>query len=400
MSTTAPRTALSPARRAPRAGAVLRRLLWWCVLTLTGGVERRGTLPRGGCVVVANHTSHADTAALLATLDARHAPLIGAAADYWFASPWRRRICGRLAAGFPVRRTGGGLGDLLERTAELRAGRAVVLFPEGTRGSDGRLGTFHRGALLLAREAGVPVVPAGIAGTGRLLPKHGRLRPALVRVRVGAPLAPSAGPEEAREAVAALHARTVAEPLRDSAVRRRVAGLVARRGVLLAFVWACVEALSWPLMPELLLGAVCAAVPRAALRVSLAALAGSVAGGLLALHLAAAGADLPAPLTTDRMRAEARVTLEQRGAPAVHAQPWNGIPFKVYAAEAGRAGTGTGAWLLHSTAARGARTLGVGAAFGLLGFLLHRLRRCYGTYLVLLGGGFAVGLGLIVRGWA
>ncbi|MFE0495665.1 1-acyl-sn-glycerol-3-phosphate acyltransferase [Streptomyces albidoflavus] len=401
MSTAAPEEAPRTTRPLPRAGALLRRLLWWCVLTLTGGVERRGALPPGGCVVVANHTSHADTAALLATLDARHAPLIGAAADYWFASPWRRRICGRLAAGFPVRRTGGGLGDLLERTAELRAGRAVVLFPEGTRGADdGRLGTFHRGALLLAREAGVPVVPVGIAGTGRLLPKHGRLRPALVRVRVGAPLGPSAEPEEARAAVAALHARTVAEPLRDSAVRRRVAALVARRGLLLAFVWACAEALSWPLMPELLLGVVCTAVPRSALRVSLAALAGSVAGGLLALHLAAAGAELPAPLTTERMRSEARVALERDGARAVHAQPWNGVPFKVYAAEAGRAGTDTGAWLLHSTEARGTRTLGVGAAFGLLGFLLHRLRRLYGVYLVLLGGGFAVGLGLIVRGWA
>ncbi|NEC16639.1 1-acyl-sn-glycerol-3-phosphate acyltransferase, partial [Streptomyces sp. SID8014] len=154
------------------------------------------------------------------------------------------------------------------------------------------------------------------------------------------------------------------------------------------------------LMPELLLGVVCAAMPRSALRVSSAALAGSVAGGLLALHLAAAGADLPAPLTTDRMRSEARVTLERDGARAVHAQPWNGVPFKVYAAEAGRARTDAGAWLAHSAAARGVRTLGVGAAFGLLGFLLHRLRRLYGVYLVLLGGGFAVGLGLIVRGWA
>ncbi|MBL0804691.1 1-acyl-sn-glycerol-3-phosphate acyltransferase, partial [Streptomyces albidoflavus] len=49
---------------------------------------------------------------------------------------------------------------------------------------------------------------------------------------------------------------------------------------------------------------------------------------------------------------------------------------------------------------RGAHAQRPGAAFGLLGFLLHRLRRLYGVYLVLLGGGFAVGLGLIVRGWA
>lgn len=102
-------TVTTAARVRPvRAAARLRHALWWLVLTLTGGVERRGRLPRGGCVVVANHSSHADTAALLAALDASHAPAIGAAADYWFASPWRSRICSRLAAGFPVRRSGAG----------------------------------------------------------------------------------------------------------------------------------------------------------------------------------------------------------------------------------------------------------------------------------------------------
>ncbi|MFD0386084.1 lysophospholipid acyltransferase family protein [Streptomyces stramineus] len=166
--------------------------------------------PEGGCVVVANHSSHADTAALLAALDARHAPLIGAAADYWFATPRRARICRHLAAGFPVRRTGGGTADLLATAGELRAGRAVVLFPEGTRASergDGGVGAFHRGALLLAERAGVPVVPVGISGTDRLLPKHGRLRPAAVRVRVGRPLYGTVTPERARAAVAELTAR-------------------------------------------------------------------------------------------------------------------------------------------------------------------------------------------------
>lgn len=207
--------ASSAGTRAPsrsRTAAALRRALWWYVLQLTGGVERRGRLPRGGCVVVANHSSHADTAALLAALDARHTPAIAAAADYWFASPWRRRICRRLAAGFPVRRTGGGMGDLLAMTGELRSGRAVVLFPEGTRGGDGVPGSFHRGALVLASEAGVPVVPVGITGTDRLLPKHGRLRPAPVRVRIGAPLHPSVGPDRARAEVTALHGPAEADP--------------------------------------------------------------------------------------------------------------------------------------------------------------------------------------------
>ncbi|MFE4716766.1 lysophospholipid acyltransferase family protein [Streptomyces sp. NPDC056728] len=387
--------------RPARAAARLRHALWWLVLTLTGGVERRGRLPRGGCVVVANHSSHADTAALLAALDASHAPAIGAAADYWFASPWRSRICSRLAAGFPVRRSGGGMDDLLGMADTLRAGRAVVLFPEGTRARAGELGSFHRGALVLAEHARVPVVPVGIAGTDRLLPKHGRLRPSLVRVRIGEPLAYTATPEEARKAVAALHDRTVAEPLRDSRVRKVLTRVLsARLGLPLAFVWAFAEALSWPLMPELFLAVACVAVPRRALKLSVTALAGSLAGGLLAFQLASMGVSLPAPLTTDRMRAEVRHELSVEGASAVGHQPWNGIPFKVYVKEAGRADVPVTDWLSESARARGSRTLTVGLAFGAFGFLVHRLRRLYGLYLGLLSGGFAAGLSLVVAGWS
>ncbi|MEV0094081.1 lysophospholipid acyltransferase family protein [Streptomyces sp. NPDC050738] len=387
--------------RSSRLPAFLRRALWKLALTLTGGVERRGHLPRGGCVVVANHSSHADTAALLAALDARHAPRIGAAADYWFASPWRSRVCSRLAAGFPVRRTGGGLDDLLAMSGHLRSGGAVVLFPEGTRGRDGEVGSFHRGALLLAEQAGVPLIPVGIGGTDRLLPKHGRLRHSFVRVEIGAPLPSSATPDEARDAVAALTARTKSEPLPDSHTRRRVASVVTSRWALpLAFAWAFAEALSWPLMPELLLAAVCVAVPRAAFKLSLTAVAGSLAGSLLALQLAASGVHLPAPLTTPRMHAEVRAELTLEGASAIRHQPWNGIPFKVYAAEAGRADIAPSAWLPAAAKARGTRTLAVGLLFAAFGLLMRRFRRYYGRYLILLGAGFATGLGLIVTGWS
>ncbi|GGS10535.1 hypothetical protein GCM10010252_57120 [Streptomyces aureoverticillatus] len=352
-------------------------------------------------MVVANHTSHADTAALLAALDAKHAPTIAAAADYWFASPWRSRVCSRLAAGFPVRRTGGGLDDLLAKTDALRAGHAVVLFPEGTRARQGELGAFHKGALVLARRANVPVVPVGIAGTDRLLPKHGKLRPSLVRVSIGTPLPPTATPEEARAAVAALHRRTTEEPLKDSRTRKRVARtLTSRRGLPLAFAWAFAEALSWPLMPELLLAIACVAVPRRALTLSLSALAGTLAGGVLALQLAASGTNLPHPLTTDRMRAEAHQELATESASAIRHQPWNGIPFKVYAAEAGQADVPAPDWLAHSALARGSRTLTVGLACGVFGFLAHRLRRLYGVYLALLTAGFTIGLSLIVAGWS
>ena len=106
------------------AAAFARRLLWRLALSGLGGIDVRGKLPRGGCVVVANHTSHADTVALLAALGPRHAPTVGAAADYWFAKrTWRRWLCRSLAAGFPIRRPGGDLDNLL---AKARSQSAVA----------------------------------------------------------------------------------------------------------------------------------------------------------------------------------------------------------------------------------------------------------------------------------
>lgn len=172
-----------------------RRMLWRAVLTLTGGVRVSGGLTSGPCVIVANHSSHADTAALLAAVPARHRPAVAAAADYWFARSGRRLLCRATCAAFPVRRGGGGSADLAAAAWLLAAGRDVVVFPEGSRSRDGCPGVFHTGAVRLARDAGVPVVPVRIEGTGALLPVHGRPHRARVRVRFAAPVDVS-GPED------------------------------------------------------------------------------------------------------------------------------------------------------------------------------------------------------------
>jgi 1-acyl-sn-glycerol-3-phosphate acyltransferase len=173
--------------------AVARRALWRTVLTLMGGLRVQGVpgLPAGPCVIVANHRSHADTAALIAALPAGRRPAVAAAADYWFRGALRPRICRALCAAFPVRRTGGGSADLAAAAQLLAAGRDVIVFPEGTRSRDGRAGRFHRGAACLAAAAGVPLVPAGIGGTGTLLPPGGATRGprrGVVIVRIGAPV--------------------------------------------------------------------------------------------------------------------------------------------------------------------------------------------------------------------
>jgi 1-acyl-sn-glycerol-3-phosphate acyltransferase len=378
--------------------AWLRRTLWRNVFR-PGGLTVTGRLPRGGCVVVANHSSHADTPALLAALDARHRPVVAAAADYWFRAGWCAGVCRTLVAGFPVRRSGGGCADLMGAVPALRAGRAVVVFPEGTRSRTGSVGEFHSGALRLAAEAGVPVVPVGIAGTRDVLPPHGRVRLRPVSVRVGEPLtAPSAG--EARAAVVALAAAPA--PARRSPFHRAAAAVaLGTSGLLLAFGWGFAEALVWPLVPELFVALVALAAPKAGPRLALLAAAGSLAGGLAAYAAGAAGVHPPAPLTTPRMHAVAAAQVSAEGAAALKHQPFSGIPYKVYAVRAGASRVGVAPFVAWTVAARGGRILAVGLLLSLAGVLLRRLlTRCYGTYVAWLGGTFALSLHRVVATWS
>jgi 1-acyl-sn-glycerol-3-phosphate acyltransferase len=60
----------------------------------------------------------------------------------------------------------------IERAAEtIRGGQSVILFPEGTRTTDGKLQPFKRGAFTLAAKSGVPVVPMTINNTYGIMPK-------------------------------------------------------------------------------------------------------------------------------------------------------------------------------------------------------------------------------------
>ncbi len=78
----------------------------------------------------------------------------------------------------------------LEQAAKrIAGGNSVLIFPEGTRSADGRLGEFKTGAILLAIKAGVPIVPLGFNGSYEILPK-GRFLPRSgeICIRIGRPL--------------------------------------------------------------------------------------------------------------------------------------------------------------------------------------------------------------------
>lgn len=187
---------------------------------------------------------------------------------------------------------------------------------------------------------------------------------------------------------------------RDSQLRRTVARFArSHGGTALATGWAFAEAVSWPLLPEVALAALCVADPPSGPRLSAAAAAGSVAGGGATYALASHGVVPPRPLTTLRMRHTVTGQLAAEGAGGVRHQPLAGIPFKVYAGEAGMRRLGAAPFLTASARARGARILTVGLALSALGAAANSQRHRYPYYLLAVGGGFTAGLATVVRRW-
>ncbi|BBZ19789.1 lysophospholipid acyltransferase family protein [Mycolicibacterium gadium] len=194
--------------RAGRFAAAFRHYLWRTVVGCSGGLTVIGRWRHeGGCILVANHSSHADTAVLLAALPPKTKPVFVAAADYWFDVPVRRFVLTSLAGGLPVRRSGGSSYAALVAAVKpaLAAGRTVVIYPEGTRSTDGNIGEFRSGAVHLAKECGVPVIPVALLGTADVLPKGGRLTPSPMEVRIGEPMDSAAiAAQDLRREVSAL----------------------------------------------------------------------------------------------------------------------------------------------------------------------------------------------------
>lgn len=386
------------------AGAV-RHVAWRNAFHLIGGFRVVGSAPYEAMVVVANHQSHADTPALIAAFPAPYKPVVVAAGDYWFDQPWKARLLKLAIGAVPVRRHGGGGYESLIKgaTQVLGSGSSLLVFPEGTRSTDGQLGRFRSGALRIAQEFDVPILPVAVVGTRELLAKKGRLTPGPVEVRVGHPLDPHELTDMA-PLVAQIEGMLAAGPPSPSRSRTwRVLRTVMSgpAGMVGAAAWGFAEAVSLPVTSEMYLVLVAAAHPRRVLPAAGCLAVGSVAGTLVTRALTARGERPPAPLTTPAMRSRAAADLAVAGARGIWRQALNGVPVKVYAAEAGVAGVPAGPLAAHALGARGARSLAVGAVVGIAaGAAAPVLRRFYGPYLVGAGVTFAIGLGLVVRRWS
>jgi 1-acyl-sn-glycerol-3-phosphate acyltransferase len=175
--------------------------VWPTVLVFGLRGEGRGNVPeRGGCIIAANHQSFLDPF-LIGHLVSR--PVHYLARETLFRFPGFRELIRALNA-HPIRRGASDREALRVSLELLRAGEALVMFPEGTRTRDGRVGEVKRGIGALAARAGVPIVPARISGAFEVWPRSRALpRPGRIRIRFGRPIAADRA-DSGREAVRAL----------------------------------------------------------------------------------------------------------------------------------------------------------------------------------------------------
>lgn len=88
----------------------------------------------------------------------------------------------------PISRGRGDIGAMRAVLRMLGEGKAVLMFPEGTRSPDGQLQEPRAGIGMVVARANVPVLPIRIFGTDRALPRGASLpRPAKVQIKFGEP---------------------------------------------------------------------------------------------------------------------------------------------------------------------------------------------------------------------
>lgn len=139
------------------------------------------------CVIVANHASYLDGVVLVATLPGP------------FSFVAKRELAGQLVPRVFLGRIGTvfverfefrrGLRDAQQTVDTVKAGRALMFFPEGTFTRIPGLRYFHMGAFVAAAEAGVPMVPVSLQGTRSILRDRSRFpRRGEVQITVGSPV--------------------------------------------------------------------------------------------------------------------------------------------------------------------------------------------------------------------
>lgn len=158
----------------------------WSSLWFDLKVWGLNNVPRtGGALIVSNHQSFLDPALLGARLPRSMSYMAKSELFENRLLSWLIRSLGA----FPVRQGAGDIRAIKETVQRLQEGRILNIFPEGSRTENGQIMPMQPGVALVARKAGVPIIPAAIIGSYEAWPKGTtmfRMHP--IRIAYGPPL--------------------------------------------------------------------------------------------------------------------------------------------------------------------------------------------------------------------
>lgn len=167
-------------------GALRGAFLLWFRVEIHG----REHVPATGPFILSPvHRSNLDTP-LISAITRRRLRYMGK------ESLWNSRFGGWFLSamgGFPVERGTADREALKAAGTVLGRGEPLVMFPEGTRQSGPELTEMHDGPAYVASRTGAPILPVGLGGTERAMPKGSRfIRPVKMVIVIGAPIVPPA----------------------------------------------------------------------------------------------------------------------------------------------------------------------------------------------------------------
>jgi len=150
---------------------ILKKLFGWIVrLIWVKKAEGLENMPKNGAfIIAANHCSYFDFISLIAVCSRRVYFLAG---EVFFKKWWWYWLV-KSTSQIRVDRDSKDKTEVKQKAIDvLKQGKALGIFPEGTRSSDGKMGKTFTGVAKFALETKVPVVPAGITGTYEIMSRH------------------------------------------------------------------------------------------------------------------------------------------------------------------------------------------------------------------------------------
>lgn len=142
----------------------------------------------GAGLICANHQSYFDPVLVGLCCDRR---LNYLARESLFRVPVLGSVI-RFLDAIPIDRDGMGLGGLKETLKRLKRGELVLIFPEGTRSSDGEMSPLKPGFCAVARRSNAPLIPVGIDGAYQAWPRNQRWpNLSTIHIIIGEPILPT-----------------------------------------------------------------------------------------------------------------------------------------------------------------------------------------------------------------